>query len=83
MEYRTFEVLLVPRGGLMGAISGSPPGTVNYLLVDSVGHACANIPAHGRTVVMPKQEVPNVGWFALFLSPGGVVQAVFEPKQAP
>jgi len=78
MEYWTFEAPSGPRGGLMKPMNDMPPGTVNYVLVDSVDAAVKKISAHGGKILMPKQEIPKVGWFALYEIPGGVVQAIFQ-----
>ncbi len=79
--YWTFEATPGPGGGLMETMEGQGPGTLAYLLVESVDAAVKMITAHGGKVLRPKQEIPNVGWFALFEAPGGLVQAVFEAKR--
>ena len=79
MEYWTFDAGSGPGGGMMKAEAEMPPGTVNYILVESVTAAVKKIKAHGGKVMMDRTEIPKVGWFAFFEIPGGVRQAVFEP----
>jgi predicted enzyme related to lactoylglutathione lyase len=63
----------------MKPIGEMPPGTLNYVLVDSVDASVKKITQHGGKVLMPKQEIPKVGWFAVYEAPGGVVQAIYQP----
>ncbi len=77
-SYWTFEAPAGPAGGLMETMEGRGPGTLTYLLVESVDEAVKRIASHGGKILRPKEEIPNVGWFAVFEAPGGVVQAAFE-----
>jgi uncharacterized protein len=81
MEYWTFEAGNGPGGGLMAPMEGREPGTLNYVLVESVDAAVKKISSHGGKIIMPKQEIPNVGWFAVYEIPGGVQQAIYQPKR--
>lgn len=81
MEYWTFDAGSGPGGGLMSPMPGMSPGTLNYVLVESVDAAMKKITAHGGKTLMPKQEIPNIGWFAVYEIPGGVVQAVYQSTQ--
>lgn len=78
MEYWTFDAGSGPGGGLTQPMKGMPPDTLNYILVESVDAAVKKITAHGGKIIMPKQEIPKVGWFAVYEIPGGVVQAIFQ-----
>jgi uncharacterized protein len=78
MEYWTFDAGSGPGGGLMKPMEGMHPGTMSYVLVESVDAATKKITAHGGKVIMPKQEIPKIGWFAVFEIPGGLVQAVYQ-----
>ena len=80
MEYWTFEAPSGPAGGLMAPMEGRPPGSLNYVLVENAEAALKKVTAHGGTVLAPKQEIPNVGWFAVYQMPGGVMQAIFQPS---
>jgi predicted enzyme related to lactoylglutathione lyase len=78
MQYWTFTAGSGPGGGLMKPTGAQPPGTVVYVGVKSIDAAITKISAAGAKVLLPKTEIPHVGWFALYTIPGGVTQAVFE-----
>jgi len=77
-EYWTFEAPSGPGGGLMEPMEGMGPSTMNYILVESVDAAVKKITSHGGKIIMPKTEIPKVGWFAIFKAPGGVAQAIYQ-----
>jgi predicted enzyme related to lactoylglutathione lyase len=79
-EYSVFQAKNGPGGGLMAPMEGMPVGTVNYVLVKSVEAVSKKITKNGGKILMPKQEIPKIGWFAVYQVPGGFVQAVFQPK---
>jgi len=81
MDYWTFDAGSGPGGGLMKPMKGMQPGTLNYILVESVDDTTKKITKHGGKILMPKQEIPNFGWFAVFEVPGGVVKAIYEAKR--
>jgi len=81
MQYWTFEAPSGPGGGLTKPMAGMPPSTLNYVLVESAAIAVKKIKAHGGKIMMDTTEIPKVGWFAVYEVPGGVIQAVFEPKR--
>lgn len=51
---------------------------VNYYSVESVEAFSQNVQSLGGAVVVPKQAVPQVGYFALCLDPEGNQFAIFE-----
>ena len=79
-EYWTFVAGNGPGGGVTEPMGPSAaPGTLNYVLVDSVDAAVKKISSHGGKILMPKSEIPKVGWFAVYEAPGGIVQAIYQP----
>ncbi len=56
-----------------------PPATLNYILVESVDAAIQKITAAGGKVLVPAYEIPNMGWFCVFESPGGIVHNLVQP----
>ena len=44
---------------------------VNYIAVESVDEYVKKIEALGGRVIVPKMEVPGIGWWALALDPEG------------
>jgi len=51
---------------------------VNYILVESVDDYSKKIEALGGKVIIPKMEVPGVGWWVLALDPEGNQFAILE-----
>jgi uncharacterized protein len=81
MEYWTWKAGTGPAGGLTTPMGNMPAGTLNYLLVTSIDATAKKITKHGGKILMPKQEIPKIGWFAIYEIPGGVVQAIFQPAR--
>jgi predicted enzyme related to lactoylglutathione lyase len=52
--------------------------SVNYILVESVNEYFKKIETLGGKVVVPKTEVPGIGWWALALDPEGNQFAILE-----
>ena len=51
---------------------------INYIAVESVDEYSKKIEALGGKVIVPKQEIPGIGWWALALDPEGNPFGVFE-----
>ena len=66
-------------GGMMRRESPEQKPII-YIAVESVDEYCRKIEAQGGKVVVPKQEVPGIGWWASFLDPEGNQFAIFESK---
>jgi uncharacterized protein len=75
-----------PHGGLLKKRATpkpggfDPPATLNYILVKSVDETAKKIVAAGGKILVPKYEIPNMGLFAVFQAPGGIVHNVIEVK---
>lgn len=57
-----------------------PPATLNYILVKSVDEAAKKIVASGGKILVPKYEIPGMGFFSVFEAPGGIVHNVIEVR---
>lgn len=69
-----------PMGGMMKRVM--PEQTItDYMLVDSVDDAAAKAVSLGGHIVVPKMEIPDVGWFALVGDTEGNVFGVFEERR--
>jgi uncharacterized protein len=64
-------------GGLGGA-ANEVKGTVNTVEVDNIDDALSKTLANGGSVVMPKDEIPGVGWLAYVREPGGAVLGMMQ-----
>jgi len=51
---------------------------VNYIAVESVDEYTKKIEALGGKVLVPKMEVPGIGWWALALDPEGNQFAILQ-----
>jgi predicted enzyme related to lactoylglutathione lyase len=70
-----------PGGGLMKhPMPGAPSQWLPYVGVDDIHAATEKAKALGATVLVPPGEIPNVGWFSIFLDPTGAALALFKPK---
>lgn len=73
-----------PHGGLLQRRASpkpggfNPPATLNYIYVKSVDEAAKKIVAAGGKILVPKYEIPGMGFFSVFQAPGGVVHNVIE-----
>jgi predicted enzyme related to lactoylglutathione lyase len=80
LNYTLFEPANPPSGGLRVPSENDPGGILNYILVDSIDGSLEKIEAAGGKVLMPKGEVPDIGWWALFQDPEGNVLALWKSK---
>jgi len=51
---------------------------VNYILVESVDEYIKKINVLGGKVLVPRMEVPGIGWWALALDPEGNQFAIWQ-----
>ena len=56
---------------------------VNYIAVESVDEYGDKIKSLGGRVIIPKQEVPGIGWWALAVDPEGNSFGIFEEIEVP
>jgi predicted enzyme related to lactoylglutathione lyase len=53
---------------------------VNYINVESVDEYVKKIEALGGKSIVPKQEIPDVGWSAIAMDPDGNYFGIFQGK---
>ena len=69
-------------GGMMThPMPGAPSMWLAYVQVDDVKASTQKARSLGANVIVEPQEIPNVGWFSIFLDPTGAALALFQPKQ--
>ena len=72
MSYATFEAEGGPGGGFNPVTEENPAGTVVvYVGTDDIDASLAKAESLGGKTLVPKSEIPNYGWFALFQDPTG------------
>lgn len=82
MNYATFEAPSAPGGGLQKA-ENLPAGVLDYILSEDIDGTLKKIQSSGGAVVMPKAEIPGMGWFAVFQDPTGITLALYETAPQP
>jgi len=83
MNYSMWEAPTSPGGGLMKTPEGQPPSVVNYILAKDIDATMRKISAAGGAILKPKQEIPGMGWWAVFREPGGTVTALYQNLPQP
>ncbi len=64
-------------GGLRGGFAGpgeptyKPDRLLVYLATDDIDATLAAVEANGGKTILPKTEIPHVGWWAVFADPAG------------
>ncbi len=73
MNYTTFETGDGPGGGFARADGqmSSPGEVLIHVLTDDVSATLDQAEALGATTVVPKTEIPGIGWFGVFRDPTG------------
>lgn len=67
-------------GGMMQRPPSAPAAALNtYFAVDDVDKTLRRVVESGGTVVMPRTEIPGIGWFAMFLDPERIPIAILQP----
>ena len=84
MNYITFD----GGGGIGGGFNpinneGAKPGeVVVYIGTENIEASLAAIEAAGGKTMVPKTEIPSMGWFALFTDPSGNKLGLYTAMQA-
>jgi len=65
-------------GGGMMKRQSPQQGPINYVLVESVSDYLRKAESLGAMTVVPKTEIPGMGWFALILDPQHNPFGLFE-----
>src|SRR3972149_6718680 len=84
MNYTMFQAPGVPHGGFTPPQGGMPAGTLNHILSNDIVATARKIEQNGGAILVPKTEIPKIGWFAGFREPGvtGPVSDAFVPPSA-
>lgn len=78
-EYTLIGTGAEPGGGLMARPPGAPMSALNtYFRVDDLDRTLRAAVEAGATVIVPRMEVPGVGWFAMFVDPERIPVGVMQ-----
>lgn len=64
--------------GIRTPMGPEVPGTISFLTVPSIDGAIKSVKAAGGKIVMPKTEIPKMGYTAVYMAPGEVTQGLFQ-----
>jgi len=83
-DYHTFAAQPGPGGGFPKVDDQTfKPGDVTvYVGTDDIGATLAKVEALGGKTLLPKTEIPNIGWFAFFSDPTGNRIGLFTGQMA-
>ena len=78
-EYTLIDCGAAPGGGLMRQPPQAPMSALNsYFRVADLDRTLHDAVEAGATVIVPRMEVPTVGWFAMFLDPDQIPIGVMQ-----
>ncbi len=78
MNYFTFDVEGGPSGGFPTVGELFKAGDVlTYVATDDIDASLAKAESLGGKTVVPKTEIPSIGWFGIFADPTGNVVGLF------
>ena len=80
MDYVMFDPGVQPGGGFPKIDGEMFKGNdlIVYIDADDIEATLAKIEAHGGKALLPKTEIPTIGWFAIFADPDGNRMALFK-----
>jgi len=64
--------------GVRGLEKGEAPATIAYLTVTNLDESLTAAQKEGARVVLPKTEIPGMGWHAMVHAPGDVPIGLFQ-----
>jgi hypothetical protein len=79
------EYTLIETGGVGGGMMQRPPAVPmsslnSYFQVPDIDQTLRAAVEAGAKVIVPRTEIPQVGWFAMFLDPDGIAIGVLQPR---
>lgn len=84
-DYYQFSAEGGPGGGFVvpDGKQYNPGDVIVYLGVDNIDAALKKVEALGGQIVLPKTEIPSVGWYAFFKDPAGNRMGLFARGTPP
>jgi uncharacterized protein len=79
--YHMFQPESGPGGAFMSADNQlfKPGDVVLYAQTDDIDATLRQVQEMGGTVLVPKTDIPAVGWFAVFSDPSGTRMSLYTP----
>jgi uncharacterized protein len=84
----TDEKGMLQRPGVNGGLYPRTPDVqgstqVNYISVENIDEYTAKVTKAGGKILVPKQQIPTVGWFAIAADPEGNAFGLLQPEMSP
>ncbi|MEM7482197.1 MAG: VOC family protein [Acidobacteriota bacterium] len=70
-----------PIGGIFSRPEGGEPHWLIYVNTDDVESSVAHARKLGASILQDKQEVPEMGWYAILEDPQGAVFALWQSRE--
>jgi predicted enzyme related to lactoylglutathione lyase len=64
--------------GVRALEKGESPATIAYLTVKNIDESLKAAQSEGARVVLPKTEIPGMGWHAVVHAPGDLPIGLFQ-----
>lgn len=64
--------------GILSPMGPEGPGTISFFTVPNIDEAIKSVKAAGGKIVMPKTEIPKMGYTAVYMAPGEVTQGLYQ-----
>ena len=70
-------------GGIYQATPDMPNATqVNYISIENIDEYTDKVTKAGGKILVPKMQIPTVGWFAIAADPEGNAFGLLQPEMA-
>jgi uncharacterized protein len=80
INYSTFDPGSIPGGGFAPIGDNMPAGaTMVHIETDDIDASLAKVVALGGMQLLPKTEIPGIGWFGLFMDLSGNTVGLYTP----
>ena len=82
MDYTMVNTGAEPGGGIMKKPDQAPMfAMTQYFHVDDIDETLKKAEAAGAAPGVPRMEIPNIGWWAMFMDPDGIPVMIFQPAK--
>ena len=81
MDYTMIDTGKEPGGGMMKKPDEAPMFALSqYFQVDDIDATLAKVVEAGGKPGIPKMEIPDMGWWAMFFDPDQIPVMIYQPK---
>lgn len=81
MDYTMIDTGTEPGGGMMKKPDEAPMfALTQYFQVDDIDATMVKVTEAGGQPAIPKMEIPNMGWWAMFFDPDQIPVMIYQPR---